>query len=100
MVELELVFENRMKSIVEEWFVEEMVEHEDGRLIVKALLPENNWLYGFLLSFGTGVEVKNPPHIRTILAEIAEGIYKKYSLKTFGFPKVYEKVKGGKSYGL
>lgn len=82
MIELELVFERGMKSIVEEWFVKEIFEHEDGRLMVKALLPENNWLYGFLLSFGMGVEVKNPPHIRKILAEIAEGICKKYLLET------------------
>jgi len=82
MIELELVFEREMKSIAEEWFGEETVEHEGGRFMVKAILPENNWLYGFLLSFGTGVEVINPPHIRTILSEIAKGIYKKYTQET------------------
>lgn len=79
MVSLELVFEKEMESSIEEWFGEDIVKQEDGRILVKALLPENNWLYGFLLSFGVGVEVVNPPHIRTILKEIAEGIYKKYS---------------------
>jgi len=81
-VELELVFEKEMKSVVEEWFVEEVKEGEDGRLWVHTLLPENNWLYGFLLSFGPRVEVMRPPHIRTILADLAEKIYEKYSQET------------------
>jgi len=34
MVELELVFEKEMKSVVEEWFVEEVKEDADGRLSV------------------------------------------------------------------
>lgn len=58
------------------------MKHEDGRIMVKIILPENNWLYGFLLSFGTGVEVASPPHIRTVLAEIAQEICKKYSTET------------------
>lgn len=82
MVSLELVFEKELESSVEECFGEDIVKHEDGRLMVKALLPENNWLYGFLLSFGMGVEVVNPPHIRTILAGIAKGICKRYSIET------------------
>lgn len=79
MVSLELVFEKSMESIAEEWFGRDIVKLKDGRIEVKSLLPENNWLYGFLLSFGMGMEVINPPHIRTILAEMAAGIYKKYS---------------------
>lgn len=79
MVELELVFEKELESIVDEWFGGSTVTREDGRIMVKIMLPENNWLYGFLLSFGTGVEVVSPLHIRNILAEIAQGIYKKYS---------------------
>ncbi|MBA1334198.1 MAG: Transcriptional regulator, DeoR family [Firmicutes bacterium] len=81
-VELELAFEKEMEGIAEEWFGEDLVRLEDGRVMVRAMLPENNWLYGFLLSFGMGVEVISPPHIRTILAEIGAGIHKKYSQET------------------
>ncbi|MEG6522763.1 helix-turn-helix transcriptional regulator [Desulfotomaculum sp. 1211_IL3151] len=82
LVSLELVFEKEMESIVEEWFGEDTRMHEDGRMMVNVLLPENNWLYGFLLSFGTGVEVVSPPRIRTILAETSKEIYKKYTTET------------------
>lgn len=78
MVELELVFEKGMEDVVFEWFGEDACVGGDGTIMVKSLLPENNWLYGFILSFGTGVEVVNPPHLRDIVARIAEGIYKKY----------------------
>jgi len=77
-VELELLFEKEMETVVGEWFGEESVRDEDGRILVKAVLPENNWLYGFLLSFGSGVEVVGPPHIRTIVSEIAREIVNKY----------------------
>lgn len=78
LIEIDLVFDPEMVSIVEEWFGGETVELDDGRIMVKMMLPENNWLYGFLLSFGTGVEVISPPHLRSIVAGIAEEIYKKY----------------------
>lgn len=78
-VALELIFENEMESIVVDWFGEYVEKLPDGKLLAKTVLPENNWLYGFLLSFGAGVEVVSPPHIREILSEIAKEIYRKYS---------------------
>ncbi len=78
-VELDLLFEQEMESLAEEFFSEDIVRQEDGRLMIKILLPENNWLYGWLLSFGSAVEVINPPHIRERLGNIALEIYKKYS---------------------
>lgn len=78
-VELELVFIKELESIVTEWFGENFEKDENGNIMVKTTLPQNNWLYGYLLSFGTGIEVVSPPHIRNILADIAKGIYKKYS---------------------
>ncbi|AEG58363.1 helix-turn-helix transcriptional regulator [Desulforamulus ruminis] len=78
MVELELVFDKEMEAVVEEWFAGNLVQLEDGRIRIEISLPENNWLYGFLLSFGTGVEVIRPSRLRKILADQARGILKKY----------------------
>ena len=79
LVELDLLFDKNMENVVEECFGEEIMRQNDGKIMVKACLPENNWLYGYLLSFGSGMEVVNPPHIRSTLAAIAEKIYKTYS---------------------
>ena len=78
MVSLQLIFERVMKSIIVDFFGSDIEELEDGRLLINACMPENNWLYGFILSFGDQVEVINPPHIRTIIKEISEKIYRKY----------------------
>lgn len=78
-VEVELVFDSEMESIIEEWFGDDAQVLEDGRLLVRAVMPENNWLYGFILSFGAGVEVASPRYLRRTVAEIAYDIYKKYS---------------------
>lgn len=79
MVTLQLVFEKEMDSIVMDWFGEDVERLEGGKLLVRTSLPENNWLYGFILSFGNGVEVIEPAHIRKILAGIAGEIYERYS---------------------
>ena len=79
MLELDLLFEQEMESIVEEYFDAEMIKQGDGKIMVKICLPENNWMVGWLLSFGNTVEVINPPHIRKILADIAQEIFKKYT---------------------
>ncbi len=76
---LDLLFEPEMESIIEEYFDADMIRQGDGKIMVKISLPENNRMYGWLLSFGNTVEVINPPHIRKILAEIGQEIFKKYS---------------------
>jgi predicted DNA-binding transcriptional regulator YafY len=78
LVSLQLIFEKEMESIVIDWFGSDFQYGEDGRILINTFMPENNWLYGFILSFGDQVEVINPTHIRTIIKEISEKIYKKY----------------------
>ena len=79
-ITLELMFEDELRNIAEEWFGESIYFNPDGRIMAKLKLPENNWLYGFLLSFGAGIEVVNPPHIRQILCKIAKEIVERYSI--------------------
>lgn len=79
MTEIELVFDKMMENVVRESFGDDVVECENGRYIVKLHLPVNHWLYGFILSFGVGVEVVHPTYLRTIIREIAEGIRERYS---------------------
>ena len=81
LITLELLFSKHMENIVVEWFGEGTEKCDDGRIRVRTDLPENNWLYGFLLSFGNEIEVVSPPHIRIILSDIAKKIYEKYALQ-------------------
>lgn len=50
---------------------------ENGDLIVSANMPEDPWLIGFLLSFGTQVDILSPAHLKEAVAEQAKLIYEK-----------------------
>lgn len=75
-------FNRQMRQQVEEWFnIEEIEEDDQGRLLVEARFPEDNWLYGFILRFGDQVEVLKPEHIRDKIRSMAKSIhaiYEKY----------------------
>ncbi|MBP1991102.1 helix-turn-helix transcriptional regulator [Paenibacillus eucommiae] len=76
---LQLRFHAKVRHLAEEWFgVESLLEDGEGRYTVSVAFPEDNWLYGFILSFGEGVEVLEPAHIREKIKKIAEGIVNKY----------------------
>ena len=51
---------------------------ENGDLIVSAEMPEDEWLIGYLLSFGTQVDIIEPAYLKDIVAEQAKKIYEKY----------------------
>lgn len=53
---------------------------ENGDLIVSAEMPEDEWLIGYLLSFGTQVEIIEPAYLTDVVAEQAKKIYEKYTL--------------------
>lgn len=47
----------------------QIVKNPDGTNEVTITLPEDDWVYGHILSFGNNVEVLEPPHIRDIIRE-------------------------------
>jgi len=53
-------------------------EHSDGSLLVTVTWPEDNWVYGFILSFGEYIEVLSPEHVRKVIREKAKKISQKY----------------------
>ncbi len=78
LISFDLLFSQAMEEIVAEWFGDNLEKDETGRIMVKTRLPDTYQTYGFLLSFGNQVEVVNPPHVRTVLGQIAKEIYEKY----------------------
>ncbi|MCI9417436.1 MAG: YafY family transcriptional regulator [Eubacterium sp.] len=53
-------------------------KNENGDFIVSVEMPEDEWLIGYLLSFGTQVDIIEPVYLRDIVAEQAKKIYEKY----------------------
>lgn len=76
--EIVLRFRKEAAYRVYDEFDETQVQRQDnGDLIVSAQMPEDAWLTGFLLSFGTQVDVLSPAYLKEILAEQAKLIYEK-----------------------
>lgn len=60
-------------------FEESLIEKQDnGDFIVSAQMPVDSWLLGYLLSFGTQVEVLKPLSLRKLIVEQAAKIYELY----------------------
>jgi len=79
LIEMTLRFSAEMAPIVEEFYSEADSERlSDGRLVVKARLPDEGSSYGYVLSFGPHVEVIGPANVRARIKEAAKGIYDSY----------------------
>lgn len=73
-----LLFPKEMAyRVYDEFEATEIKEKENGSLLVSVEMPQDNWLIGYLLSFGSTVEILEPSWLRKALAIEAEKIYNK-----------------------
>jgi predicted DNA-binding transcriptional regulator YafY len=71
LIELELVFAPHVAYRVFDEFDEGSIERADnGSLHVFARLPEDNWLYSFLMSFGNDVDILQPKQVKENLKKM------------------------------
>lgn len=75
---IKLLFPKEMAyRVYDEFDCDEVIEEKNGDLFVTATMPQDTWLIGFLLSFGTQVEIVEPIYLKEILANEAMQIVKK-----------------------
>ena len=73
-----LLFSKEIAYRVYDEFDETQIEYQkNGDLIAYAKMPVDAWLIGYLLSFGTQVEIMEPTYLKEILAKQARAIYEK-----------------------
>ena len=60
--------------VYDEFDEQDVTRNKDGSYIVSMSLPENNWLYEYILSFGAFVEVLEPQNIREEIVRQLEKI--------------------------
>lgn len=63
--------------VYDEFDKTQMEYQENGDLIARAEMLDDPWLIGYLLSFGTQVEVIEPQYLKKVLAVQAQKIYEK-----------------------
>lgn len=56
----------------------EIHDNGDGTYTLEADFPEDDWVYGYILSFGTYVKVISPEHLRRITKEKSVNIAEFY----------------------
>lgn len=57
----------------------DFIKNGDGSFTVKGEYPENDWLYGYILSFGETAEVIEPAHIKEIIKNKIKKLSEIYS---------------------
>lgn len=79
-VHLELAFSAEVAyRVYDEFDAKNVQRNRDSSFTVTVDLPEDYWLYGFLLSFGTSVRVIEPQSVRNHLLDQVETIKNFYS---------------------
>lgn len=63
--------------VYDEFDIDQIRSEDNGDMVVTANMPEDAWLTGYLLSFGTQVEIVEPAYLRGIIAAEAKRIYDK-----------------------
>ncbi len=79
MIKLVLKIEPEMAYRAYDEFEQEFImKNTNGSFVVTATLPEDEWVYSYVLSFGNHAEVLEPVHVREIIKRKLEENLKKY----------------------
>lgn len=78
-ISLELEINKEMTyRVYDEFENREITKKEDGNFIVNVEYPENEWIYGYILSFGEYVKVLKPEYAKTIIKDKLQKTLKNY----------------------
>lgn len=78
-VEIKMEISGTQAYRVYDEFMEHQVEKKkDGSFLVTFSYPEDEWVYGYIMSFGSYGEVLEPEHIRKIIKDRLQSALEKY----------------------
>jgi len=79
LVDLKLLCNENVLSRLYDTFDDDCIsKNDDGSYELSVTMPEDEWVYGYILSFGSNAEVLEPQHIREIIKTRAKEIIEKY----------------------
>ncbi len=78
-IELELEINKAMTyRVYDEFESKEITKKQDGNFSIKVKYPENEWVYGYILSFGEYAKVLNPGYAKNIIKDKLQRTLKNY----------------------
>jgi predicted DNA-binding transcriptional regulator YafY len=79
LVTLKLRFQARdLFRVYDDFDQDKITRNPDGSCDASMTFPEDEWVYGYILSFGSFVEVLEPPHIREIIRQRLQNALRYY----------------------
>lgn len=79
MITVTLKIDGKMAyRVYDEFSEKDIQQNDDGCFTVKVSLPEDEWVYGYILSFGPYAEVLEPESVRHMITERLKIIMKQY----------------------
>jgi predicted DNA-binding transcriptional regulator YafY len=64
--------------LFDEFSTEDIKSNMDGNFTVTTAIPEGDWIYGYIMSYGEYAEVLEPKHIRNIIVNKLKKSLEKY----------------------
>lgn len=64
--------------VYDEFMEHQVMKNKDGSFLVTFSYPEDEWVYGYIMSFGSYGEVLEPEHIRKIIKDRLESALENY----------------------
>jgi len=72
------VFPQKISYLFDTFICSEVVPHKDGSITVTFTVPEEDWIYELLLSFGNNMKIISPKNVRDRILGLAEDVIKTY----------------------
>ena len=80
LTELKLRCDEKALTSLYDTFDERFIsKNNDGSFDLTVKIPDEEWLYGYILSFGSHAEVIEPKHIREAIKSLAKKVFEKHS---------------------
>lgn len=80
-INIELKFtKEALYRLYDEYDDEFIKKNIDGTYTIELKMPENEWVYDYIMSFGNFVEVISPKHIRKIVIDKIKKMFEQYDI--------------------
>ena len=72
------VYPQKISYLLDTFICSEVVPHKDGSISVTFSVPEQDWIYELLLSFGPNMKIISPKQVKEKILQIAKDVLKNY----------------------
>ena len=72
------VYPQKISYLLDTFICSEVIPHKDGSITVTFTVPEQDWIYELLLSFGPNMKIISPKQVKEKILQIAKDLQKIY----------------------